>query len=998
MRLSSRPLPPAGSCSIAVAIGVATIMTGSLMTALPAAAAPRASHGPDAPVAGTMTGVLTGVVRAPDGAGLARVCVEASGASGTKAAVTGRGGRYMIFGLRPGSYAVGFRDCGAPGHYMDQWYGGSILPDGAARIQVTAITTSLKPVILRPSGGMRATYRAAARRAAAGRAAAGRAAGPAAASGASISGVVRNTAGKGLAGVCVSAFTFTANSASGAGTLTGRGGHYSLPGLSRGRWEVSFANGCGGKYAPQWWKHAGSEPKATLIKLRRGSHVTGIGAKLVVGGVITGTVRAGSTSGPGLGGVCVIADGRGRAAGIEQQARTRKDGSYRMTGLGTGRYRIQFDSQCGAGGRYVGKTLKNLVSVTNGKTTKGVSTFLLPAATISGTVTAAQAATPLAGICVFVLPVSTGAGLVAGGGVTTSRPNGSYSTTGLKPGTYTVNFSGGCGNKGSYAPQAYSNEAIPAAADKITLAAGQHATGIDAAMQPGGTVTGTVSDHGGVPLGGMCVLVTSAPDAGGIGEGLVGLQVGALGPIFTEVVATGPKGGYRISNLIPGSYAVSFASGCGATLGSVAYAAQWFAPQGGNLPDWLSVRPGAVTSRISASLRRGATIAGTIRNPAGKPAKGVCATALPLSGQPPMLPFLNGGEGSASDGSYRIVGLAGGRYAVVFGPCQGQPYALTWYKGAGSSASAKPVPVADGHVTGGIDAKMSAGKAVAGTVRSGTSGAPVKAVCVVALDSGGLAVAFAITGTKGRYAFGHLASGRYALEFFPCGSRASTLANVTKPGVRVGAAPVTTASVTLPLAGAVTGTVNGGGPTTPVAGICVEATPKTGRGAPGLAVSDGHGSYQMPGLAAGTYTIQFTSTCLTSLGGFEPQWFDGQASEAQATPVGVSAGSTHGGVSATLTADGGITGTVQVSGQPAAGVCAIAYPSTGNQRPAVAETGAGGSYEIDGLAPGSYDVEFAAGCGASGYVTQWYNGAASKAAATPVTVIAGVVTQAIDAH
>jgi hypothetical protein len=986
MRLRSRPLPDAGPCSLAVAIGVATILTGSVLTALPAVAA-GAGHGPAVPVASTTTGMLTGVVRAPDGAGLSRVCVVAAGASGTRAAVTGQGGRYLITGLRPGSYAVGFRDCGAPGHVMDQWYGGSILPDGASRVQVTATTTTLGPVILRPSGGMRATYRAAA----------GHAASPAA-SGASISGVVRNAAGKGLAGVCVSASTFTANSASGEGTLTGRGGRYSLPGLSRGRWEVSFANDCGGKHAPQWWKHVGSEPKATLIKLRRGSHVTGIGAKLVVGGVITGTVRAGTSSGQGLGGVCVVADGRGRAAGIEQQAKTRKDGSYRITGLGTGRYRIQFDSHCGAGGRYLGKSLKNLVSVTNGKTTKGVSTFLLPAATISGTVTAAQGATPLAGICVFALPVSTGPGFVTGSGLAVSSTEGGYAISGLPPGRYVLNFSGGCGSKGSYAPQDYNNEAVPAAADTITLTVGQHATGINAAMQPGGTIAGTVTDHAGAPLGGVCVFVTSAQEAGGLGEGLDGLLVSEIGPIFSEVAATGPKGGYRISDLTPASYAVSFASGCGARLGPVSYAAQWFAPQGGNLPDWLSVRPGPATSGVSVSLRRGASIAGTIRNPAGKPARGVCATALPLSGQPPMVSLVSGGSGSAPDGSYRIVGLAGGRYAVGFAPCLGQPYALTWYKGSGSSASAKPVPVTDGRVTRGIDARMSVGSTVAGTVRSGASGAPVKAVCVVALDSGGMAVGLAATGSKGRYALGHLASGRYAIEFFPCGSRASALANVTKPDVRVGGQSVTAASVTLPLAGAASGTVSGGATATPAAGVCVEATPKTGRGAPGLAVSDGHGSYRMTGLAAGTYTIQFTSTCLESLGGFEPQWFDGQQSEAQATPVGVSAGGTHAGVSATLTADGAITGTVQVSGQPAAGVCAIAYPASGNLRPAVAETGSGGGYEIDGLAPGSYDVEFAAGCGASSYVTQWYDGAASRSAATSVTVTAGSVTQAIDAH
>jgi hypothetical protein len=911
---------------------------------------------------------------------------------GIRAAVSATGGRYVITGLRPGSYAIGFRDCGAAGRYLAQWYGGSVLSDAAAHVVVSAgAPIALKPVTLRPLGGMRAFDRAAARRTSS------RAAASPAASGPSISGVVTNAVGKGLAGVCVSAFTSSANSTSGEGTLTGRGGRYRLD-VTRGKWEVNFANGCGGNYAPQWWKHVGSQAKATLLNVSSGSHFTGINAKLVKGGVITGTVRGGSNTGPGVGGVCVLANGRGSATGIEQQARTGKDGSYRLTGLGTGRYQIQFDPECGAGGKYVGRTFKRLVGVTAGKTTRRINTFLLPAAEISGTVTAANGGAPLAGICAFAQPDLAGQGPqpVGAFGVP-SGPQGGYTVSGLPAGKYTMSFSGGCGNKGSYAPQSYNNQAVPSAADTVTLTTGQHATGINAAMQPGGTITGTVSNQAGAPLSGMCVFATSAPEAGGLGNGVDGLLSSSVGLPFSGFAATGRNGTYRLANLVSGSYEVSFASGCAFRLGPIVYASQWFAPQGGNLPDWVTVRPGVVTSGIGASLRRGASIAGVIKNLAGKPAKGVCAAAFPLSGQPPEVLLVAGGAGSASDGSYQIRGLAAGKYSVVFVPCLGQPYTLSWYKGATSSASATPVSVKDGHVSGGINATMSGGETVAGTVRSGASGSPVKSVCVAALDSGGVAVEFGVTGSKGRYVFGHVASGRYTLEFFPCGASATGLANVTK-AVQVGGSAVTGAGVTLPLAGAVSGTVRGGTTAAPVAGVCVEATRKTGRGARGLAVTDGQGQYTMKGLAAGSFTILFAPDCAAGLGGFRPQWFNGQQSEASATPVGVGPGSTHAGVDATLTADGGMSGTVQVSGSPVGGVCVIAYRASGTQRPALAETAANGTYTIADLAPGSYDVEFKAGCGASAYTTQWYNGVASKGAATPVVVTAGTETQAIDAN
>src|SRR5262249_1642550 len=153
----------------------------------------------------------------------------------------------------------------------------------------------------------------------------------------------------------------------------------------------------------------------------------------------------------------------------------------------------------------------------------------------------------------------------------------------------------------------------------------------------------------------------------------------------------------------------------------------------------------------------------------------------------------------------------------------------------------------------------------------------------------------------------------YTFEFFPCGAATTTLANVSKV-IQVAGSPVTGAGVTLPLAGAISGTASGGTAAAPAAGVCVEATPKTGRGPPGLAVTDGQGHYVMPGLAAGSYTVLFAPDCAAGLGGFQQQWFNGQQSAALATPVSVAAGGTHGGIDATLTADGGMTGTVRASG------------------------------------------------------------------------------------
>jgi hypothetical protein len=356
-------LAPSAASAASAASGAVVVRPGGPVSAGQAAFA-RTASATTADVAATaqgMRGGVTGVVQAPDGTGLARVCVLASGQAGSASGITRSGGRYLITGLRPGTYVIGYQDCGTSGNYLDQFYGGSMLADAAGRVPVaTGQPTWLRPVTMVPAaGGTLAAARVAARRTAA-------VTRNAAAAGSSVSGVVRNSSGRKLAGICVSAFRATATSVEGITTLTVSGGSYRIP-LHRGSWEVSFANSCGGKYAPQWWKDAGSSAKATLLHVRRRSrHFTGIDAKLVIGGVITGTVRAGRPSGPGLGGVCVFAIGRGRATGVFQRAVSHKDGTYRISGLGTGTYRVQFVPQCGAKGNYLGRSHDGLVAVTNG--------------------------------------------------------------------------------------------------------------------------------------------------------------------------------------------------------------------------------------------------------------------------------------------------------------------------------------------------------------------------------------------------------------------------------------------------------------------------------------------------------------------------------------------------------------------------------------------------------------------------------------------------------
>jgi hypothetical protein len=75
----------------------------------------------------------------------------------------------------------------------------------------------------------------------------------------------------------------------------------------------------------------------------------------------------------------------------------------------------------------------------------------------------------------------------------------------------------------------------------------------------------------------------------------------------------------------------------------------------------------------------------------------------------------------------------------------------------------------------------------------------------------------------------------------------------------------------------------------------------------------------------------------------------------------------------------------------------VAAVGTGRGAIPVIAVTARGAYAIADLAPGRYRVEFSPGCGATGYVTQWWRRAASAAAATIVTVTAASTVTGISA-
>jgi Carboxypeptidase regulatory-like domain len=965
--------------------------TSAPWTAAEAAATAAAATAATTAQTAASAGALAGTVVGPAGIPLAGICVTATGTGTRQATRTDAAGQYAFTGLKPGYFSLGYTACASPGSYASEAY-------PAGRVDVTsAEPTLLEPVPLTAAttaqalGAEQAYARANAAAARPSRA---------------ITGTVRSKAGKPLAGICVmaSAKVRLRNSAKPLSftlldvSRTGKNGTYSVYSFPPGfdlipvSWHVLFEVGCGntGNYAPQWWHAKAFETQATtLLAKPHGGTLRNIDATLTEGATMAGVIRAGSGTGAGLPGVCVTADGRGRQAGVSISTRTGTAGRYALRGLGTGTYEVLLGA-CSSG-NYLGKTYGR--ASTRVRRTTTVDSFLLPGASVTGTVTSTAAGAPaVAGICTTL---SNSRGFFADFAVTSST--GKYTFTRLPRGTYFVAFTGGCRNKGSYAPQYYSTSSASGttstgAASPIVLATGQRYTA-STVMLPGGTLTGTTTTSSGTAIRGICVSPVGATSTG-IFNGLGPLVVVAVGQI--EAIS-GKKGHYEIENMAPGRYEIAFQDCEGRS-----YAGKWYAPEGGLAPQFVSI-PGGPATVVSVALQRAGTIDGTVTNAAGHGLPDICVEAAQRGpAEPPPgneLEILLGfgfNSVSGKDGRYTATGLAPGLYTVQFVSCFNRGYGSQVYKRRDPGSAGTVVRVRSGHVTGGINARLTAGKSVTGTIRSGVTHKPVGLACVVvypghAAQRSYLWEQLAESARKtGRFVLRHMSPGIYQVLAEPCGRVAGPALAPTWTTIRVpggSASPVLT--VTLPEQGTIRGTVSAPGLPGAAADTCVEATPVTGSGLTSDTEASAAGKYVLSGLAPGTYQVAVLPGCSGST----------PLSQQPAITVTVRSGATT-AADPVLVADGSITGTVS-GGSPAApvaGICAAAYAGASATAPtAVAITGAGGTYEIGFLAPGSYIVKFSSGCGATGYATQWYDNAGSAAMAKPVSVSAGAETGSVNA-
>ena len=512
---------------------------------------------------------------------------------------------------------------------------------------------------------------------------------------------------------------------------------------------------------------------------------------------------------------------------------------------------------------------------------------------------------------------------------------------------------------------------------------------IDAVVEPGGRIAGSLSTPAGEPLENSSVVSFDAD-----GQLLY----------FEQLQDTT----YEVGGLPSGGYLLRFNGAQQGTDGQWSYFQEWYddaSSQGLATP--VPVTAGQTTADVDATMGfdPGGTVAGVIVDLYGRPYRSARVEAWRHVGGDWIMVRADDTGASYYDGEYSL-DLPPGTYRLRF---EGSTdYNLVnslveWWPDATAVDEAEDVVVAVGQsieIDGTLGELASGG--ISGTVTDDT-GEPLAGVEVSIRGAGGeLYRHFTRTGPDGDYVIEGLQPDRYLLEFFDpsYGVRWAFLGGTQDwnqaDRVQVFYDAVTGVDQSMLLGtdlGSITGNLSDAAGT-PASGIRVWAVDATG--AVGWGTSRGDGSYRLRSLADGTYRVELEDP----EGRFIGEWYDDVPSEPEADPVDVSTGAATAGIDAVLATAGGISGTVvDAFGGPFPLTTIGAYEFDGSQW-----AQAGGTflfqesdYVLAGLPPGIYRVVFSGGSWGGGRETEWYDDAPNVTVATDVEVVAGELTPGIDA-
>ncbi|MFC7370130.1 carboxypeptidase regulatory-like domain-containing protein [Fictibacillus iocasae] len=561
-----------------------------------------------------------------------------------------------------------------------------------------------------------------------------------------INGTVTSTTGAPISGALVEILNLNGQVVT--STTTNGSGQYSVANLAPGTYQVRIS-------------------AANFNTVQIGAQVsagqtTTVTAQLTPNpGSLSGTVTDQETGAPLVGASVRVVDNSGFTIAT---ATTGAGGTYSISSLPPGSYAVTFGQE-----GYASQTIGAII--TSNQTTQVNAQLRKEAGRLQGTVTN-TGGTPLANASIQVFQNNN---IVA---TTTTNASGFYQINNLAPGVYIVNAS---------APTFVTQQLGATINDQLT-------TVLNFQLQDNpGTLTGTVTDTGGVPISGASVLVTNNSGVL-VGRGL-----------------TDNNGSYTITNLLAGSYI------------AIATADNYQAAQNG-----VVINEGALTTSNFQLAPNPISITGTVTN---------TQTGTPISGANVQV-RINDANGNTiattltdSNGVYLVNNLAPGVYTIVISANDFQT----------NFATVNIPPGGQGIANIGLTPNPGR---IQGLIFNATNNQPIPGAIVNITDINSTLIATTVTDSVGNFTVDGLPPGSYTL-----GAIAENFQN-NFTGVIVFAGATTPRSLGLqPNPGSIQGTITPG-----VSGTVVELFTADNLFVDSV-VTDETGNYIFNNLAPGSYNV-----------------------------------------------------------------------------------------------------------------------------------------------
>jgi hypothetical protein len=418
-------------------------------------------------------------------------------------------------------------------------------------------------------------------------------------------------------------------------------------------------------------------------------------------------------------------------------------GSYQFSGLVAGTYFVTsgsdayrtelYDDLPCPGGAPAGcdPTAGTAVPAQLDADTTGIDFALTPLGAIAGTVTASDTGDPLDDF--FIQVWDADGDFVAGDSFFAGT--GTYQIGGLEAGTYFVTA-----ERFDYVGELYDDlpclDGPPAGCDPTTgtpvaVSLGATTGGIDFALEPKGSIAGTVRD---------------APTAQPIP--FADVQVVDASGFFVASDSADADGDYRVDGLDTGTYFVlAFASGHSTQLydGLPCPGGSCDPTTGTSVP----VTVGAETGGIDFDLPRSGVITGVVTSTVSGPLPSAFVVLFDAGGG------FHDSDFTDSEGRYSVEADAGSWFLIAedFPDHDAQLYdGIPCPGGACDPTTGTPVPVSPGATTSGIDFVLEPARGITGRVED-SAGNPLPGVAIDLWDTAGDLVGSAVTGLGGLYQF-----------------------------------------------------------------------------------------------------------------------------------------------------------------------------------------------------------------------------------------------------